>query len=303
MTTTAKDPAGLLALEVLLSDQRASALRELASSHITDGEEALENLLSQRPLADPEDIATRVNGRVRQLDETIAACRRRRMQAIKSMHDQLAAELRTGATQLYHEAGRLRAAVMEALDKLSALEEVTFDLSICRFQRVGPWTTVPGKSLDQCFIDEAVPDFGPGGIRGGYAQPRHFRLVSEAEGLERKALIESEFVVVMHGSETFESIDELLRQVAGDENRIWPPIASIRDWLDNARQAAREKLGPKADTRHTQITLIWKDGDIDRDVSRISLLRQSEVFGIHNPTHVSTLTEVESEIHSVGSGS
>jgi hypothetical protein len=303
--TQTNTPEGLLALEILLSDQRVSTLEQLSSSLVSSGEQALQDLFEGRAFADPTpDISSKVNERVSQLDQTIIAARRHRLLLIKGAHDQRALQLLNEATRLRHESGRLRSAVTEVLAKLAGLEEVAYDPSILLCQRIGPWTFASGKSADECGPGEAYPDVnGTLGTRGAYAIPRHLALANEATRLEGEAQIELDYAVLMHGNEIFESLDELLGALAADHNRLWPTITSIREFVTATRETARKQLGNKADSRHTQIHLSWKSGTLDPEISHIALLRETAIHPTYgpDPTKISIMTEVEKEI-SVGNG-
>jgi hypothetical protein len=294
-------PEGLLKLELELTKQQDDTLEELSCMRLTAGEQALEDLLQARPLEPVLDVTGRVNERVAQLDIMVDGCRRRRIDAIRFAHVQRAERLGDFATRLRHEAGRLRIVVGEVLDRLSALADVPYDLSILGFQRIGPWSTVPGKTLAECSLDEAWPDWnGSTGVRGCYATPKHVSLLREAERLENEAQVESSYEVRMAGEEKADSIDELLARLRGDPTRLWPKVRDIKHWASAVRASAIDRLGVKIETRHTQLTLIWRDGQLDREASSIALLKDTQVRGVVDQNHINVMTESEHEVHVVG---
>jgi hypothetical protein len=97
----------------------------------------------------------------------------------------VASDRRREAERLRSEAADLESKTLKVLEKLSALQEVTFDLSIIGAQRDGLWLNVWNGSIPERLLSpsEARPDIG-----GHFVTPKSRRLIDEALKLEDDAL-------------------------------------------------------------------------------------------------------------------
>jgi hypothetical protein len=268
----------LLGVEVKLAADRRAALEELRTMENARAAQALEALISgQLAMMTPTTSVADLRDAVVQLDAMTVGVRGRRVELLKRQHGDQAAEFRKAAKQLEHASGRLRAQVTDVLAKLSELEGVEYDLSVCLCQRRGTWFAYPGMELIDSNPDEVAPD----PTCAGFATPRHIQLIREAEELRRKAEAADAFTVPADGNENAETITELLARLANDESRIWPSIPSIEAWFERVAARARKEWGETG--ARTQVSLVWRSGEIDREASQLQLLRSEFVPGAHGP--------------------
>lgn len=274
------EPKRLLDIEIQLAADRQKVLAEIESVQSAAVASRLAAMLEANAPGLKSLGAEGLREQLHIIDALTTGVRAKRREALKESCDSHAADLRSRATSLEHEAARVRQRAREVLDKLAELLEVPLDLSATVCQRkAGEWMPLYGKDLENCLPHEAVPNRG----LAEYETPRHAKLEAEATELRRRADVEASRMIQESGEEEAATVGEFLTKLENEPETIWPSITEIEQWAEAVTAKARQSYGATFDVQPVKLRLAWKNGEIDRENSILQTFQSHFVPGNHGP--------------------
>ena len=260
MATEVSEPARLFDEERQWCDRRNRAVTAAAEADGTAGAALLDG--GEAAMQKQVTTLTRLRVESDACDAAIAEARRRRVVAVQDIWLAEAADLRLEAERLEEEA---KGREQKTARLLAALEE---------------WE-------DCQYVPKPPPEPGmSGGLVGGSPMIVHIRiphtqgLRHEADRLKSEAAVLEARSVVTAGSISTNDRDEVLLSMGGwDPMKVAPTLIAVEKWLAEKEPAALERLergwmpkdGEGKPLEHPlSYTLVWQDGEIDVQRSRIT---------------------------------
>ena len=253
-TQQVTEPERLFGEERQWCDRRGRAVAAAAEAEGTAGAALLEG--GESAMQAQVQNLTRLRVESDACDAAIAEARRRRLEAVRDVWLAEASDLREQAKGIEAEASTRDTKTARLL---KALE----DWEGCRY------------------VPEPPPEIGvSGGLAGGaptvvhIPTPRTAILRSDAERLKAEAAVLDKRDVVKAASISTNDRDEVLLLVGGwDPMQLAPTLIGVEEWLQQNEPAAldrRDRRFSRENPPPISYTLIWQDGEIDVQRSRIA---------------------------------